>query len=305
MLALTCVLALTLVITQCTDLTEANIDNTDETDNALCMEPVIKPYNVLNNTYADGKHLIANASCVSLQQCQLMYQHPCSQMMVYHNQACWIYADLYSKLPPGYVMPLSQSLVAYSTIPDNQKSLHNCPDSNDSEWTIFLRTEGKDGGVAFDRDFAQYRAGFGKPKNRWLGLDTIYQMCNISVKCDLRVDILFQRPPPRYTYAAYSNFYLSGPDDYFRLYFGDYRGTAGNGFNPPSSPSRNMYGKMFSTKDQDNDDSSLNCAVSYPGGWWYTQCFRSFLTADPNGSSETRWDGKNVETAEMMLRVYT
>ncbi|XP_073397303.1 ficolin-2-like isoform X2 [Dendrobates tinctorius] len=34
---------------------------------------------------------------------------------------------------------------------------------------------------------------------------------------------------------------------------------------------------MFSTKDQDNDSSTRDCAISYMGGWWYNNCFFSNL----------------------------
>ena len=28
-------------------------------------------------------------------------------------------------------------------------------------------------------------------------------------------------------------------------------------------------GNMFSTKDNDNDNASHNCAISFHGAWWY------------------------------------
>jgi len=36
-------------------------------------------------------------------------------------------------------------------------------------------------------------------------------------------------------------------------------------------------GYAFTTKDQDNDDWSNNCAVEYKGAWWYDSCHSSNL----------------------------
>ena len=34
---------------------------------------------------------------------------------------------------------------------------------------------------------------------------------------------------------------------------------------------------MFSTKDNDNDKNSSNCAASHGNGWWFNSCHRSNL----------------------------
>lgn len=44
-------------------------------------------------------------------------------------------------------------------------------------------------------------------------------------------------------------------------------------------------GMKFSTYDQDNDESYLNCAayIGLKGGWWYNNCWSSITGAMLNG----------------------
>jgi len=48
----------------------------------------------------------------------------------------------------------------------------------------------------------------------------------------------------------------------------------------------------FSTKDQDNDVSVLNCAQRWKGGWWFNDCYRSYLNGDyrSDANSTSEWD---------------
>jgi len=40
---------------------------------------------------------------------------------------------------------------------------------------------------------------------------------------------------------------------------------------------RSHLGHKFSTRDQDNDASSISCAVKYKGAWWYGSGYYSNL----------------------------
>ena len=85
-----------------------------------------------------------------------------------------------------------------------------------------------------------------------------------------------------------------------------FSGTAGN------SLSGNR-GYPFSTKDQDNDSWSKNCAVSRKGAWWYKYCSNSNLnglfhhgkhSSHADGVNWYHWKGDNysAKRAEMKIK---
>jgi ficolin len=68
----------------------------------------------------------------------------------------------------------------------------------------------------------------------------------------------------------------------------------------------------FSTKDQDNDPSSANCAVASKGSWWYKDCKYSnlngqyFTTGEISNPGMTWYywksDGRYMKKTEMKTR---
>ena len=72
-------------------------------------------------------------------------------------------------------------------------------------------------------------------------------------------------------------------------------------------------GSPFTTKDQDNDSWSSNCAVRYKGAWWYDSCHYSNLnglyhhgkhSSSADGVNWYHWKRQNysAKRAEMKIR---
>ncbi|XP_066896461.1 ficolin-1-like isoform X2 [Kogia breviceps] len=126
-----------------------------------------------------------------------------------------------------------------------------------------------DGSVDFYRDWAAYKQGFGSQLGEfWLGNDNIHAL-TAQGSSELRIDLVDFEGNHRF--AKYQSFRMAGEAEKYKLVLGDFvEGSAGD-----SLMSHNNH--AFSTKDQDNDKNTENCAVQYQGAWWYTNCHVSNL----------------------------
>ena len=131
-----------------------------------------------------------------------------------------------------------------------------------------------DGSVDFNRDWKSYKDGFGNANGEyWIGNEFIHQFTDsgstemiaearafdgrrISVKLhNIRVGSEAMKYNLQYDSCTALT---DGPNGCFNW--------------------DNQRGSKFTTFDNDNDnDSSKNCAVKYPGGWWFNICFKVFL----------------------------
>ena len=135
-------------------------------------------------------------------------------------------------------------------------------------WTVFQRRQ--DGSVEFHKNWTDYEDGFGNLNGEfWLGLGKINRLTKEESNT-LRVDLGDFNGNTRY--AQYTTFSVGDNYTEYTLTVGGYSGTAGD-----SLPVYRLNGIKFSTRDNDNDWSSDNCAQSYHGGWWFRQCFQSHL----------------------------
>ncbi|XP_062521345.1 fibrinogen C domain-containing protein 1-like [Corticium candelabrum] len=168
-------------------------------------------------------------------------------------------------------------------------------------WTVFQRRQ--DGYVDFYRNWADYKAGFGDLNGEfWLGLDKIHRLT--ATNQTLRFDMKDFENEERY--ALYSTFAVGKEAAGYKLTVGQYSGNAGDSF------ASYHNGMKFSTKDQDNDSTSSNCAATWFGGWWYNNCHHSNLngkylkgsSANSVGVNWKHWKGftYSLKFTEMKTR---
>ncbi|CRK91759.1 CLUMA_CG005393, isoform A [Clunio marinus] len=140
----------------------------------------------------------------------------------------------------------------------------------DGGWTVIQRRdyfgEPKEN---FNRDWADYKKGFGNPaKEFWMGNENIFMLTN-NEEYALRIELEDFEGNKRY--AEYSRFKIHSEADYYKLEVYGYEGNAGDSFNDLTYGANNS---PFSTYNRDNDRSSLNCASMLKGGWWWKSCGR-------------------------------
>ncbi|XP_036039024.1 ficolin-2 isoform X2 [Onychomys torridus] len=177
-------------------------------------------------------------------------------------------------------------------------------DTDGGGWTVFQRR--LDGSVDFFRDWASYKRGFGSQLGEfWLGNDNIHALTTQGTS-ELRVDLAdFEG---KRDFAKYSSFKIEGEAEKYKLILGNF---VGGGAGDSLTSHNNQF---FTTKDQDNDQSSSNCALSYHGAWWYSGCHHSNLNglylrgphmSYANGVNWKSWGGYNYsyKVSEMKVRL--
>ena len=144
-------------------------------------------------------------------------------------------------------------------------------------WTVIQRR--KDGSVDFKkRDWVEYEDGFGSLYGEfWLGLRSIHCLTSEG-NWELRIDYhLFNGTK---SYLHYKEFSVGPAEDQYQLSISGFDSV---GLTDPFIYSHNnrLDGMKFSSRDRDNDLSSINCALSI-GGWWYRSCGVVRLNNDYN-----------------------
>ena len=137
-------------------------------------------------------------------------------------------------------------------------------------WTVIQKRV--DGTVDFNRSWNDYEKGFGDLTGEfWYGLRTMNCLSQTG-QWELRVDFEFENGTR--SYLHYNEFKVGSATDEYPLTIGGFTGIT------PTDPfaTGGHNGRKFSTYDNDNDESSLNCAELINssegnGGWWYNHCW--------------------------------
>ncbi|XP_048840489.1 fibrinogen like 1B [Brienomyrus brachyistius] len=192
-------------------------------------------------------------------------------LIVYDRDCSTLYNRV--QLPSGFYRIRPRS--------DMEPFLVYCDMTNGGGWTVIQRR--RNGKVDFNRDWEEYKSGFGHFKERndefWLGNEHIYTLLKEGENL-MRIDLMDwsgQR-----TYAFYENFRISDEKDKYRLHFGLYNGKAGDALSGGSHMkdqwSISHNGMPFSTRDRDHDRYLQgSCAKENKGGWWYNRCHAANL----------------------------
>ncbi|XP_060658646.1 fibrinogen-like protein 1 [Drosophila nasuta] len=170
-----------------------------------------------------------------------------------------------------------------------------------SGWTVIQRR--MDGSVDFNRNWTDYREGFGDLRGEFfIGLDKLHLITKSQTH---ELYIYLRDFDDEERYARYDNFYLGDEDEFYKIKsIGSYSGDAGDSLDYH----KNM---KFSTSDWDNDGDPGHCAQTYKSGWWFKACFMSNLNglydrnANKSATSGVKWNHwsySSLKFVQIMIR---
>ncbi|XP_043973414.1 angiopoietin-related protein 7 [Gambusia affinis] len=174
-------------------------------------------------------------------------------------------------------------------------------ETNGGGWTLIQRR--KIGLTSFNRDWKQYKNGFGSIRGDfWLGNDHIFRLTRQP--STLRIELEDWEGQTRY--AEYGFFTVGNELNSYKLFIANYSGNAGNSL-------RYHNNTNFSTMNKDNDKCVDDCAALRKGGYWYNCCTDSNLngvlyrygehTKGTDGITWYAWHGPNYSLKRVEMKV--
>ena len=141
-------------------------------------------------------------------------------------------------------------------------------------WTTIQRRV--DGSVDFQRDWADYKKGFGDPAgNYWLGLDNIHAITNTFANVMLRIEA--STFDGERALLIFVGFKVDNEENLYKL-------TSGQVVEDPLGLANGWLisnGMSFSTRERDNDNLNEDCSNTYggSGGMWFNRCTKFDINA--------------------------
>ena len=136
-----------------------------------------------------------------------------------------------------------------------------CDTLTDGGWLVIQRR--KDGSESFHRFWWEYEMGFGSLTGEfWFGLNALHCLTSKG-QWELRIDLKLTNGTK--IYLPYNKFAVGPATEQYPLTISGFTGYTTDPFSTHNTV-------KFTTRDQDNDRCSCNCAASTNGGWWYTAC---------------------------------
>lgn len=174
-------------------------------------------------------------------------------------------------------------------------------ETNGGGWTLIQRR--KVGLTSFERDWKQYKQGFGSIRGDfWLGNDHIFRLTRQP--STLRIELEDWEGQKRY--AEYGFFTMGNELNSYKLFLANYSGNAGDSL-------RYHNNTNFSTKNKDNDKCLDDCASLRKGGYWYNCCTDSNLNGvyyrhgdhlkNTDGITWYGWHGPNYSLKKVEMKV--
>ncbi|KAK3887271.1 hypothetical protein Pcinc_008626 [Petrolisthes cinctipes] len=138
-------------------------------------------------------------------------------------------------------------------------------------WTVFVRRLRVGRHEVFNRDWIDYRRGFGRPwQEHWLGLEAVHHLTTTPHHLRMSATDLHGE----HRAALWLSFSVASERSEYELSVGGYDRSESS-LGDSMVAHHNLNGRKFSTRDVDNDDlESGNCVrdFSLGGGWWYRRC---------------------------------
>ncbi|XP_011619803.2 angiopoietin-related protein 7 [Takifugu rubripes] len=229
---------------------------------------------------------------------EIMQLHTLQSATKSSSDAIYDCASLYSK---NYKISGEYKLPKDDFLGSPELNVYCDMETNGGGWTLIQRR--KIGLTSFNRDWKQYKSGFGSIRGDfWLGNDNIFRLTRQPSV--LRIEMEDWEGQTRY--AEYGFFTVANELNSYKLFLANYSGNAGDSL-------RYHNNTNFSTSDKDNDKCVDHCASLRKGGYWYNCCTDSNLNGvfyrygqhmkNSDGITWYGWHGSNYSLKKVEMKV--